>query len=43
MDHTKSILTRASVVVGLLVLAVAVFAGMKTKGQATNETGSGAI
>lgn len=42
MDHTKRILTRASVVIGLLVLAVAVFAAMKTKGQATNETGSGA-
>jgi hypothetical protein len=42
MDHTKRILTRASLVVGLLILAVAVFAVMKTKGQATNETGSGA-
>jgi hypothetical protein len=42
MDHIKRILTRASVVVGLLVLAVAVFAVMNTKGQATNQTGSGA-
>lgn len=42
MDHTKRILTRASMVVGLLVLAVAVFAVMKTKGQPTNQTGTGA-
>jgi hypothetical protein len=42
MDHTKRILTRAVVVVGLLVLAVAVFAVMNTKGQATNQTGSAA-
>lgn len=42
MDHIKRILTRVSVVVGVFVLAVAVFAAMKTKGQATNETGSGA-
>ena len=42
MDHPKGILTRASVVVVLLVLAVAVFAVMNTKGQATNQTGSDA-
>ncbi len=42
MEHTKRIRTRASVVVGLLILAVAVFEAMNTKGQATNQTGSGA-
>jgi hypothetical protein len=38
MDHNERILKRASMVVGLLVLAVAVFAVMKTKGQATTST-----
>jgi hypothetical protein len=42
MRHRPEILRRASVVIGLMVLAVAVFAVMKTKGQATNERGSGA-
>jgi hypothetical protein len=42
MDHTKRILTRVSAVISLLVLTAALFAVMKTKGQATNETRSGA-
>jgi hypothetical protein len=42
MDQTRRILTRASVVVGLLVLAIAVFTVVKTKGQATNEKRSDA-
>ena len=42
MEPTKRILTRASMLAGVMVLAVALFAVMKTKGQATNETARGA-
>ena len=42
MKRTKRVLTRGSMVIGLFVLAIAVFAVMKTKGQATNQTGTGA-